>query len=1004
MAAEAVVRLSDMDTYEDEVKYSINVVQFEGLRFIRKSAKYPNAIWLLLTDDNHYSYIHPNHIGALWNMNNFCRQCYKAYRHVSHKCIDTCQGCRSTGCLGIGKQWRDFALPCLKCSKRFYDAECLARHQSVKFPCDSEHLCTECHIIFNPKKGLHVCGHTPCGNCRALIPLHQRHDCFHQPKKPEDMKDPIEAFIFYDYECTLDPDGHHVAGVVAIYGADQTIHRFEDNDSFITWLFDDQHKGHTVIAHNSGRYDMHFIKQEMIARNIKSFDIVNGCTIMYSSVPAFGIRFVDSVRFMGMPLRDFTKTFGLTELTKGYFPYRFFTQANRNYRGKMPALEWFDFARMKPKENALALAWYEEHKDDDIDLYEMCMKYCESDVLLLKEGCMQFRKLFMDLTNAEVDPFNYVTIAAVCMAIYQRYFLKPNTIAVLDKERDTEALEAWLLFEGVEWKPVNIEGITIDAQDETHCYLYHRCLDSGCRKCYHQFTAHPVHGIALHQLYYERVTKADRVLSEYTVHHMWECEWVRRCKEDPDVLSFIEGYATNSCKINIRDSFCGGHTEPTKLYYKCAPTERIQYLDYTSLYPSIQYGAHRGVTPDTYNDTVETPYPIGHPRHIEITATTNPQDYFGFIKCTLEPPQDLYHPVLPEKKNDKLMFDLTVKTGTWTTPEINKALALGYRITHIYDILHFDEQSTDLFKDYVQMFLKVKQQAAGWEKLGCVSDKEKEQYIADYALHQGIELDPSKIGVYNPGLYMVAKICLNSLWGKYGQRDSFSQTLDTFNDDDFDKVILNDRNHIQSVLFHSSTARTICYETTELFLGSPKKTNIAIAAFTTAYARLRLYEALEVLDRRVLYMDTDSVLFVESVGDPEALVCGAYLGDLTNELDDGDYITDFCSTGPKSYAYKTKDGKSCCKVKGFTLDIAGSAVINFDVLRDLVQGQIETVVTQPLMFTISPQHTITTKDWTIGDKSGKEFKLTFNKRQILWDGYDRDHYIDTVPLTKISSQ
>ena len=39
------------------------------------------------------------------------------------------------------------------------------------------------------------------------------------------------------------------------------------------------------------------------------------------------------------------------------------------------------------------------------------------------------------------------------------------------------------------------------------------------------------------------------------------------------------------------------------------------------------------------------------------------------------------------------------------------------------------------------------------------------------------------------------------------------------------------------------------------------KTNIFVAAFTTAWVRLRLYEALDVLQQQVLYYDTDSVIY-----------------------------------------------------------------------------------------------------------------------------------------------
>ena len=105
--------------------------------------------------------------------------------------------------------------------------------------------------------------------------------------------------------------------------------------------------------------------------------------------------------------------------------------------------------------------------------------------------------------------------------------------------------------------------------------------------------------------------------------------------------------------------------------------------------------------------------------------------------------------------------------------------------------------------------------------------------------------------------------------------------------------------------------RLVNPETTEVqfrsalgFEESNDKVNIVIAAFTTAYARLKLYDLLDQLQEQVLYYDTDSVIYVHEPGKPEPPL-GDYLGDLTDELD-GDYITEFMSGGPKNYAYVTK--------------------------------------------------------------------------------------------------
>lgn len=68
------------------------------------------------------------------------------------------------------------------------------------------------------------------------------------------------------------------------------------------------------------------------------------------------------------------------------------------------------------------------------------------------------------------------------------------------------------------------------------------------------------------------------------------------------------------------------------------------------------------------------------------------------------------------------------------------------------------------------------------------------------------------------------------------------------------------------------------------------QTNIFIAAFTTCWARLKLYDVLHMFDTRFLYFDTDSVIFVSRPDDVE-LEIGPYLGELTNELaSPDDYI------------------------------------------------------------------------------------------------------------------
>jgi hypothetical protein len=118
-----------------------------------------------------------------------------------------------------------------------------------------------------------------------------------------------------------------------------------------------------------------------------------------------------------------------------------------------------------------------------------------------------------------------------------------------------------------------------------------------------------------------------------------------------------------------------------------------------------------------------------------------------------------------------------------------------------------------------------------------------------------------------------------------------------------------------------------------------KHTNEVVGAYVTAGARLKFYTHLEALNRDVLYMDTDSVIFVSRENDCR-VSCGDKLGDLTDEIIDygeGAYICEFASGGPKNYAYKlrlTNDSfKTVCKVRGITLNYNASQIVNFDYMK-----------------------------------------------------------------------
>jgi len=247
-------------------------------------------------------------------------------------------------------------------------------------------------------------------------------------------------------------------------------------------------------------------------------------------------------------------------------------------------------------------------------------------------------------------------------------------------------------------------------------------------------------------------------------------------------------------------------------------------------------------------------------------------------------------------------------TGTWCTPDLQKAVELGYEIQYIYEVWHFDQTCEGLFQDYVNTWLKIKQEVSGWPS--CVGDEEtkRQQYICEYYEHEGIQLEYDKIE-HNPGLRALAKMMLNSMWGKFGQRLNKTQVQEFDDPQALHRFLDTDTLDVRHVSLVNEHMVEVHYQYQGEDIPVSPNLNVFVASFTTSRAREHLYEALELLGERVLYYDADSVIYLEEEpGQPSPLL-GDYLGEFTSELEDDDYIEEFVSGGPKNYGYKTKKGK-----------------------------------------------------------------------------------------------
>ena len=865
----------------------------------------------LLKDGDHFHLINNKQVAGFFCKDYFCHSCKKTYKcKDKHKCAFKCNICCSTGCPGVSKDKSENNwIKCADCWRSFPNQICYDNHKKQeeitkginkgdlkKSVCDSVFKCPTCKKMYDKSKFCmepHRCGDDWCKNCNCLINHKDGHKCFMMPKPPNNPNDKI---IFFDFECSQNTGRHTMNYGIAQYYKDPKPIEFMNINQFMEWLLVEDHKDHAVIAHNGRGYDfqlcMEYIYKNTIYKPVVGYA---GSKLMIMTIKELRIRFVDSLNFLTMPLASFPKTFGIKELKKGFFPHYFNTTENFYYVGKIPALRYFGYNNMSGKKREELIKWWVAKRATNYkwDQFAEMKSYCISDVDILRRSCIIFRELYLDV--ASIDPFQYTTIASVCMAIFKAYYIV-----------DTD------------W---NADG-SCQTREEVNAFKQE---------------------LRLQAIRDEKIGIIPYDQQEF-----------------------------------IRKSFFGGRTNSIKLKYNFTGDEIGVYSDITSLYPSVNY----------YDD-----YPIGHP--IEITENFGDiTKYFGFIDCYVVPPKGLYFPLLATK-GDKLTFDLLPKRGVWTTIEVNKAIELGYKVKEVYKVLHYKKRSNNLFKGYVSKFLKIKQEASGkpdWVK----TESDLEKYIKDYEEQQGIKLDKEKIE-YNAGLRAIAKLCLNSLWGKFGQRLNMPKNEIITDSNKFHKIMFGDEYTGQSWSMIDDLRMELTYKLKEEYIEDDYNTNIAVASYTTSHARLRLYWALEKLNRQVLYHDTDSVVYVYDKNNPKhfRITNGDLLGEWTDELDGVDMCGTFLGAGPKNYSYETTDGKLHTKIKGFTLDYAstrddGLTHENMEKMIDARGTDKKVPINYTMIIRDKKTKIMKTKEIT------KKYGFVYDKREVLPP--DENGNIDTIPF------
>jgi DNA polymerase type B, organellar and viral len=169
-------------------------------------------------------------------------------------------------------------------------------------------------------------------------------------------------------------------------------------------------------------------------------------------------------------------------------------------------------------------------------------------------------------------------------------------------------------------------------------------------------------------------------------------------------------------------------------------------------------------------------------------------------------------------------------------------------------------------------------------------------------------------------LNLIAKLLLNSLYGRFGMVDTFPN-IDIIDNSDFVKF---EEKFLDDIMdfFPLDNKVMVIYRSNQkdinTLLDGHKETHnvsIAIASAITAYSRIHMSQFKNNSEYNLYYSDTDSIYIDKAL--PDDLVNSKILGKMKLEH----VLTKAIFLSPKVYYLETEDGKVIYKVKGLSHEI-----------------------------------------------------------------------------------
>ena len=322
-----------------------------------------------------YLYLHNNHYDVITkmpgflNQSYFCHTCRRTYSNkFDHLCSEMCKSCGRFDCVPGG------TVKCKECDRTFKSKTCYDHHKEpvgrARSVCQTIRKCEKCGKSMDVRhlnaKG-HICG-KKCSTCGVILNEKDsaEHKCYIQ-KTVQKEESQYNELLFFDFECKQET-GPHDPNLCIVHnevGHEWLFQGSNTTKDFCEWLLSKEHQDCIVVAHNFQGYDGYFI-QEFLNNNAIKYDVLlRGAKILSLTISMFNIKFIDSLNFIPMSLSKFPKTFGMTELCKGYFPHLFNKEENQDYVGPIPPTPYYSPNGMKPEAREVFLAWHKKQVEDD---------------------------------------------------------------------------------------------------------------------------------------------------------------------------------------------------------------------------------------------------------------------------------------------------------------------------------------------------------------------------------------------------------------------------------------------------------------------------------------------------------------------------------------------------------------------------------------------------------------------------------------------------------------